>query len=614
MRVKPALTNVKSTDVGPVSWILGGLTIVTLYFQTNLADPFNSPKSWAVMLISAWLSGFLLSYQYIIRTSKGMKPLLYLVINFIAAMVFATIFTDFKFTAFFGDVQRRNGLISYISLSILILVASMFIRLFNVNRLFITIYIIAIVTTIYGYMQLTGNDFVNWYNPYNSIITTVGNPNFASAIFAIMGVVIFSTLFIFQTNFYSRSVALITSLSMLFLIFKSQSRQGMLAYIIGVSVFLTIYLFSKHRTLGLAAVICGLVGLVFSVLGMLQTGPLQNFLYKPSVSVRGYYWRAAFEMFKDNPILGVGIDRYGAYFKEYREVGYPLNYGFNITSSNAHNTFLQFFATGGIWLGLSYLVLNLYIFKRAVFALKHLMGRERLILAGIFSSWITFHSQSLISIDNIGVSVWGWVLGGAIIGISISESTNSVNDRKIFLAKKSEINLSRVSISSAASAMAIILVIVLFQGESNTYYGKATYNLQDPATRLEFKNQQLKIIKTKLIEPNYAIFAATDLLQAGYSDEALAELEKIYEVDSRNLDALLVLTFAYGKLNYSEKAIYHRLKMAELDPWNAVNYLELGKLYKAQGNVTGSIKMLNKINSFAANTAIAEQAKMELMN
>jgi hypothetical protein len=79
----------------------------------------------------------------------------------------------------------------------------MFIRLFNVNRLFITIYIIAIVTTIYGYLQLTGNDFVNWYNPYNSIITTVGNPNFASAIFAIMGVVIFSTLFIFQTNFYS---------------------------------------------------------------------------------------------------------------------------------------------------------------------------------------------------------------------------------------------------------------------------------------------------------------------------------------------------------------------------------------------------------------------------
>ena len=39
------------------------------------------------------------------------------------------------------------------------------------------------------------------------------------------------------------------------------------------------------------------------------------------------------------------------------------------------------------------------------------------------SAWIGFQAQSLISIDNIGIAVWGWLLGGAIIGLS-----NGINE------------------------------------------------------------------------------------------------------------------------------------------------------------------------------------------
>ena len=94
-----------------------------------------------------------------------------------------------------------------------------------------------------------------------------------------------------------------------------------------------------------------------AIFGMLQKGPLTGLLYKPSVSVRGYYWNAAIEMFKSNPLTGVGFDSYGYYFKEFRSIEYPLRYGFELTSSNAHNTFLQLFATGGFFLGISYLTL-----------------------------------------------------------------------------------------------------------------------------------------------------------------------------------------------------------------------------------------------------------------
>jgi O-antigen ligase len=604
----------KSKEISPVRWILGSLAAVTLYFQTNVVDPFNSPKSWLLYIFSAWLIGYAIAYRKIIQFNKVLKITFYLNIFFLFSMLISVIFTDFKYTALFGDTMRRNGFISYLSLVIIFVSGSIFVRLFNIKKLYSATYLIGAVTIVYAFMQSSGNDFVNWNNPYNSIIGTVGNPNFASALMAIMGVMIFSSLFVSEIASHYKFFAAAATPALLFLIYKSQSRQGLIAYLLGVSVFLIIYLFGKQRNLGIVALISGVVVFILSVLGMLQIGPLQNLLYKPSVSVRGYYWRAAVEMFKDNPALGVGIDRYGAFFKQYREVGYPLSYGFDITSSNAHNTFLQFYATGGVLLGTSYLILNLYIFRRAVIGLKNFTGSNKLLLAGVFSSWIAFHAQSLVSIDNLGISIWGWVLGGSIIGLSISNGIDSSDDRKIFSGKKNEINLQRVLISSSAFVFVLFLVAFLYRAESNTYFGKADFNLQDAASRIAFQNQQIKIINTQLIDPTYSMSAAMDLIQAGFIDDGLMATEKIHTNDYRNLDAINVLALTYQNTNQVEKAIYYRLKMAILDPWNAANFLELGKLYKIQGNVVGSKEMLDKIILIAPNHPIAVQAKMELVD
>jgi O-antigen ligase len=125
-------------------------------------------------------------------------------------------------------------------------------------------------------------------------------------------------------------------------------------YFLGVGIFLTIWLWIKNKNFGILAIVAGLAIFVVSILGMLQLGPLERYLYKPSVSIRGYYWRAGVEMLRSHPFFGVGFDSYGLYFKEYREVKYPLTYGFDITSSNAHNTFIQLFATAGIFVGIIY--------------------------------------------------------------------------------------------------------------------------------------------------------------------------------------------------------------------------------------------------------------------
>jgi hypothetical protein len=478
-------------------------------------------------------------------------------------------------------------------------------------------FFIATVSAIYAFMQTNGKDFVNWNNPYNSIIGTVGNPNFAAAVMAVMGVIMFATIFIKEFAIYFRLYAAILAMALLGLIYKSNARQGFLAYILGVGIFLIIWLYGKNRRLAILSAGSGILVFVLAVLGMLQIGPLEKFLYKPSVSVRGYYWRAGFEMVKQHPLFGIGMDRYGAYFKQYREVGYPLSYGFDITSSNAHNTFIQLFATGGIFLGASYLLLNAYIFRRAIAGLKNLTGNDRLLLAGTFSAWLAFHAQSLVSIDNIGISIWGWVLGGSIIGISISSNTSAGDDRKFFIGKLSEINISRAITSATFLVVPIVLISFLYRGEVNTYNAKQGFDLQNPSAQVIFKDFQLKVINSRLNDPNYKLSSAMSLVQNGFADEGLLLVKEINLNDPRNLDALNALALTSEQLNKISDAIIYREKMAKLDPWNAVNYLALGKDYKAQGDLVKSKEMLDKILSFSTGnigSPIAEQAKTELVS
>jgi len=602
----------KSTEVSPVRWILGGLAAITLYFQTNLVDPFSSPKLWILLIVAAWLVGYIVSFRHIIFSNQELKLTFYLATAFVLSALLATIFTDFKYIAIFGDTQRRNGFISYLSLAIILLTTSMFIRLFNIERLYLTTFFIAALSAIYALMQTNGKDFVKWNNPYNSIIGTVGNPNFAAAVMSVMGVIMFSIVFIKKFPIYYRVSAALLTLGLLGLIFKSNARQGLLAYFLGIGIFSIIWLYGKNRKLGVTALSSGFLVFIFALVGMLQIGPLEKFLYKPSVSVRGYYWRAGLEMFKDYPLFGVGMDRYGAYFKEYREVGYPLSYGFDITSTNAHNTFIQLFATGGIFLGASYLLLNMYILKRAFAGLKGLTGNSRLLIASLFSAWIAFHAQSLVSIDNIGISIWGWVLGGSIIGLSVSSTSSNGDDRKQFIGKQSDINLFRVLTSSFIVVVAIVPVTFLYRGESNADKSRITVNLEDQNLRLLFKDLQFTVVNSSLADPSYKLNSAIQLVQSGFIDDGVIVAKKVLAQDPRNLDAINGLAIISEQLNKIPDAIAYREKMVKLDPWNAVNYLALGIDYKNQGDLVKSKEMLDKILSFASNDPIAEQAKTEL--
>jgi tetratricopeptide (TPR) repeat protein len=163
--------------------------------------------------------------------------------------------------------------------------------------------------------------------------------------------------------------------------------------------------------------------------------------------------------------------------------------------------------------------------------------------------------------------------------------------------------------------IAIIPINFLYRGEINTAIAKSNFNLQDQATQSKFKEIEMKAINSTLNDPTYSLSCAMYLIQVGFIDEGFSVVKMIYGNDPRNLDAINALAITSEKLNNIPDAMYYREKMAKLDPWNALNYLALGKAYKAQGDLVSSNEMLSKIISFSVGDIggpVAEQAKTEL--
>lgn len=597
-------------DSKSIWWIYGCLAATTLYFNSKIKDPFNSPKMWIIIFTSAWLLGHILSYLFKFKIKKELFPIFALLALFITNLLISAFTSDSLYRAFFGENLRRNGFMTYLSLTIIMIATFTFVRINGLRRFFDITYFIGSYLSIYGWLQSTGRDFIEWNNPYNAIIGTVGNPNFAASLMAIVGLVCAGGLLTGTYNITIKLSLALIPVNLIYLIYKSDSRQGLIISALGYALIAIFYIYSRNKLMGKISILGFSVAGIYSVLGMLQIGPLAQYLYKASVTVRGYYWQAGVSMFKDNPLFGVGVDSYGSYFKEFRNVEYPLKYGFNITSTNAHNTPIQFFATSGFIVGFLYLAIQIFVLYRSYLAIKKYQSNDQLAVVSIFAAWVAFQAQSLISIDNIGISIWGWILGGLLIGLSINDQDELA--QKLKLKRKNEIDIMKLSLSVLFIIPALAIVIPLYRAEASMLQTQAIYKPEvtdRPANLYDYSNRTLNL---PLLEPAFKLDIGVFLTTSGFTSEGLDVLNNLLKADPRNQDLLSILAEYNEQLGDVDKAVSNRLDLAKYDPWNAANYFRLGLLYKSMGDQNGMQKMLEKINSFASLDPIADQARIEL--
>jgi O-antigen ligase len=310
-------------------------------------------------------------------------------------------------------------LITYLAFSILFVVALVASSSVFLNRFLIAALVVGVASLGYGVVQALGGDPFKWVNPYSPVFGFLGNPNFQSSLLGILGSIVFAQLLSRSVKIQSKGAYLIYLLVTLYVIKETASQQGFLVLLFGSTVSLGVFVYGKSRGLGYSYLGLAAVGFVAVLVGTLNKGPLASLLFKDSVTYRGDYWRAGWKMTVENPIFGVGLDSYGDWYRRSRTIEATLRRGPDVTSNAAHNVFLDFSAYGGFPLLLIYLALMILVVISAVKVFKRTQGFNAGFV-GLVAGWVAFQAQSIISINQIGLALWGWALSGLIIGYEIN--------------------------------------------------------------------------------------------------------------------------------------------------------------------------------------------------
>ena len=613
-------TRVRNSRTQAMNWLLMGGSLVTLFIWSNLADPFNAPKSWVMYISGFYLAGWVVFQIKGTLKDSVLRLAIYLSGAYLFVLFLSFLFTNEKYVGFFGENARRTGFLTYFALTVFFLSAALLFRGSNIRRFDLVTLIVGPVVGLYGFLQHFKIDAIKWNNPYNSVLSTLGNPDFASAVMGIFLVllvgIVLNSLTTLWVRLYAAASVLLLGLTILF----SGARQGLLAGLIGVGVIVFVFVHQRHKVAGYAVAGLGLVGLVVGVMGMLNTGPFAKYLYKVSVTYRGDYWRAGINMFKHHVLFGVGLDRYGAYFRQYRDASQSLRRGPDIISNAAHDVPIQLAATGGILVLLVFLFLFAFVAWRGVVAIRSTSGVKQLVVASFVGAWVTYEAQSFISIDNVGIAIWGWILGGVVVGLSIVEDS-SVADAAVPVYVKNgkkqkqtsrgpKESIAQPLVSGIAATAALALVIPLFLADSDARMSRS-YAKPTSAQISAYKTAVVKPLGYGLVDPHNKVTVGTLLAEAGQVDDGVSLLNQVIHSDPRNFEALSVLVSIYEQTNRIPSAIPLRREMVTLDPYNQKNLLKLGEDLKAMGDIAGAKAVIPLIDAFASSTPEAAQAKRE---
>jgi hypothetical protein len=225
-----------------------------------------------------------------------------------------------------------------------------------------------------------------------------------------------------------------------------------------------------------------------------------------------------------------------------------------VTSNAAHNVFLDISSSGGFPL----LVLYCALLTLVVISSIKVIKRSKSFNAGfvgLVAGWMAFQAQSIISINQIGLAIWGWVLSGLIIGYEIN--TREVDKLKEKMIEKKSLSFHEASAGTSLSVFVGLVVGLLIgmppylasakykaalesgdamQIESAAYLWpldssrmiQVSLTLND--NNLEAKGLKVAIDASQRFPNNFAVWAALNEMKGATSqlkDEARAEMKRL---------------------------------------------------------------------------------------
>lgn len=336
--------------------------IAFLYFPAAFEE-FETPKSWAFVAF-ALFACFWVKWREVLSD----KIAIYLAL-FTGSAAISTVYSIDKHVSFYGNVKCPAGLLVIFSYLVFYLAASKVLhRKRNADDAISIMIGCGGVVSLYAISQVLGIDFVKWGGTlerfgYVRPMSTLGHPNFMAAF---VGMILPFSLWrtdsarsiLEKRLFQGASILMVTA------VLLSLSRGMVVAMLFGV---LTYYFISgavvRNFWRFFKATVTALIALLVLNPSFRQ-GALDRYpaFFSPGYA-RTQYLTAAVNIWKKNPIVGIGTDAYEFGFQHERTAHYWVVEHAG-SPHRSHNDFLNVLATQGLLGALIAILATIAVFYR----------------------------------------------------------------------------------------------------------------------------------------------------------------------------------------------------------------------------------------------------------
>ncbi len=350
------------------------------------------------VIVGAWLIKTVVNKKIIFRRTPFEIPLLLFLISQIAS----TVFSIDKHVSLFGYYSRSNGgLLSTISyLSLYFAFVSNFPKE-KIKKLLFFVLGSGLIVSIYGILEHFGIDKNLWMQDVqNRVFSTLGQPNWLAAYLAVLIPITIGFCVIpsppaggsegssnrrrflhsstnvesVRMTILSNSLIVIFYLALLF----TKSRSGFIGFWT-IMIFFSIFLIIYYRKIWKLILILNSTFIILNFIFGCPISQLNRFtlpelikynsVQKPTTNdqrlnygssiidvgvtesgvIRQIVWKGALDIFKKNPLFGTGVETFAFAYYRYRPVEHNMTSEWDFLYNKAHNEYLNYLATTGIF-------------------------------------------------------------------------------------------------------------------------------------------------------------------------------------------------------------------------------------------------------------------------
>ncbi len=316
------------------------------------------------------------------------------------------------------------------------------------------------------------NEIINadcWVQDVQSrVFATLGQPNWLAAYLGMT--IFFGISYLLYIPQKPKQVAFFITIILSYLAFTfTYSRGGMIGFLAGLIVFLAGVLLLKEKRqiiltalLILAFISTNLIygtALMRFELGQLFTKPQTTQQSKDDNSqeqkpqettkttqlenggtesgkIRLIVWQGGLEIFKNYPLFGSGVETFAYAYETHRPIEHNVTSEWDFTYNKAHNEYVNYLATTGVFGFLTYLFLIIkYLFWnfKKLFELnirgKELNSHENILALGLLAAYVSYLLQNFFSFSVVIIALFFYIIPAVsfIVTHSIQERFFKIN-------------------------------------------------------------------------------------------------------------------------------------------------------------------------------------------